>query len=262
MSIGEHGKKALNGEFESTKGLHAVAGDFAPKPIAWGSFKSLPNTHYYVCKFYDLAEELPEPTEFCAKVAELHTKSESPNGKFGFHVVTYNGDLPQENGYADTWEEFFVNGFNHVLNLNIERGGPWEDMESLKLPMLTKVIPRLLRPMETCGRSIKPMLVHGGLWCGNTAVDTQTDRSLIYDPASFYAHNECKRFLPTRFCSVNLFQTSLGAGALNGTNSHVVTSMSTIRTSPSLYLRMIMTIATRYIACKEHDLVLFRISLI
>jgi len=58
--------------------------------------------------------------------------------------------------------------------------------------MLGKVIPRLLRPMETGGRSIKPALVHGDLWCGNAAVDTQTDRPLIYDPASFYAHNECK----------------------------------------------------------------------
>jgi len=190
VSVGEHGREALKGEFESTFNIHAVVGDFAPKPIRWGSFKAVPNTHYYLCIFYDLAEELPEPTEFCAKVAALHTKSESPNGKFGFHVVTYNGDLPQENGYTDTWEEFFVNGFKHMLNLNIQRGGPWEEMESLKPDMLSKVIPRLIRPMETGGRSIKPSLVHGDLWCGNTAVDTRTDLPLIYDPSSFYAHNE------------------------------------------------------------------------
>ena len=96
-------------------------------------------------------------------------------------------------GYTDTWEEFFVNGFKHMLNLNIQRGGPWEEMESLKSDMLSKVIPRLIRPMETGGRSIKPSLVHGDLWCGNTAVDTRTDLPLIYDPSSFYAHNECKR---------------------------------------------------------------------
>ena len=122
----------------------------------------------------------------------LHTKSESPNGKFGFHTITYNGDVPQENGFANTWEEFFINGFKHMLNLNIERGGPWEEMNCLEAGMLSKVIPRLLRPMETRGRTVKPVLVHGDLWCGNAAVDTQTGLPLIYDPASFYAHNECK----------------------------------------------------------------------
>jgi protein-ribulosamine 3-kinase len=189
--MGEHGREALKGEFESTSAIHAVTGDFIPEPIAWGSFKCLPNTHYYLCKYYELAEELPEPAEFCKRVAALHTNSQSPDGKFGFHVITYNGNLPQENGYTDTWEEFFLNGFNHMLNLNIERGGPWEEVEGLKTAMLEKVIPRLIRPMETGGHSIEPALVHGDLWCGNAAVDTRTGLPLIYDPSSFYAHNEC-----------------------------------------------------------------------
>ena len=191
VSVGEHGKRALNGEFESTAAIHAVVGDFTPKPVAWGSFKSLPDTHYYVCKFYELAEELPEVPEFCANIAALHAKSESPNGKFGFHITTYNGDLPQDNSYADTWEEFFIRGFKHMLNMNHERGGPWPEAEPLIPDMVTKVIPRLLRPTETDGRSIKPSLVHGDLWCGNAAIDTLTDKPLIYDPSSFYAHNEC-----------------------------------------------------------------------
>jgi protein-ribulosamine 3-kinase len=164
-----------------------------PKPAGWGSFRGLPGAHYYFCQFYELAEELPEPTEFCKKVAALHAKSQSPNGRFGFHVVTYNGNLPQDNTYTDTWEEFFSNGFKHMIGLNIERGGPWDELAGLDTAMLTKVIPRLLRPMETEGRFIKPSLVHGDLWCGNTAVDTATDQPLIYDPASFFAHNECKQ---------------------------------------------------------------------
>ncbi|KAH8589977.1 NADP-dependent oxidoreductase domain-containing protein [Bisporella sp. PMI_857] len=190
VSVGEHGRAALKGEFEATSSIHLIAPDFTPRPITYGSFKSIADSHYYICKFYELAEELPEASDFCSKLAGLHSQSKSPNGKFGFHVVTYNGDLPQENGYADTWEEFFINGFKHMLNLNIERGGPWKEMEELKSDMISKVITRLLRPLETGGRSIKPSLVHGDLWCGNAAVDTQTDRPLIYDPASFYAHNE------------------------------------------------------------------------
>ncbi|KFY81145.1 hypothetical protein V499_00079 [Pseudogymnoascus sp. VKM F-103] len=163
VSIGEQGRAALYGEFESTSKIHSVVRDFIPKPILWGSFKEIQNAHYYICKFYNLRPDLPEKFEFCAKVAELHSKSQSPNGKFGFHVITYNGNLPQENGYADTWEECFVND---------------------------KVIPRLLRPMESGGRFIKPSLVHGDLWCGNAAVNSETGCQLVYDPSSFYAHNE------------------------------------------------------------------------
>lgn len=172
--------------------MHDVVGDFTTKPIGWGSFKSLPGAHYYFCQFHDLDQEVPEPEKFCQGVATLHAKSQSPNGKFGFHIVTYNGDLPQNNDYADTWEEFFIHGFKHMIQLNIDRGGPWSELDGLDTTMIAKVIPRLLRPMETDGRSIKPSLVHGDLWCGNTAVDAATNRPLIYDPASFYAHNECK----------------------------------------------------------------------
>ncbi|KFY40756.1 hypothetical protein V495_05287 [Pseudogymnoascus sp. VKM F-4514 (FW-929)] len=173
VSTGEQGKVALYGEFESTSEIHSVVADFTPKPILWGSFNAIPNAHYYICKFYQLGREIPKELEFCAKVAALHSKSISPNGKFGFHVTTYNGNLPQENGYADTWEEFFTNGFKHMLSMNIDRGGPWEEMERLKSAVIDK-----------------PSLVHGDLWCGNAAVDSETGYPLVYDPSSFYAHNE------------------------------------------------------------------------
>ncbi|PKY00545.1 hypothetical protein P168DRAFT_299936 [Aspergillus campestris IBT 28561] len=190
VSVGYHGREALKGEFESTCAMHDVVGEFTTKPVGWGSFKSLAGAHYYFCQFHDLIEEVPEPGEFCKGVAALHANSQSPNGKFGFHIVTYNGDLPQNNDYADTWEEFFIHGFENMIQLNIDRGGPWKELEGLDTAMITKVIPRLLRPMETDGRYIKPSLVHGDLWCGNAAVDGATNQPLIYDPASFYAHNE------------------------------------------------------------------------
>ncbi|OBT61184.1 hypothetical protein VE03_09437 [Pseudogymnoascus sp. 23342-1-I1] len=73
------------------------------------------------------------------------------------------------------------------MNTNFD--GPWEEMERLKSAMIEKVIPRLLRPMESNGRFIKPSLVHGDLWYGNAAVDSETGRPLVYDPSSFYATN-------------------------------------------------------------------------
>lgn len=193
-STGHHGRESLKGEFESTSAMRAITPDFVPLPIAWGTYKSAPDTHFYLCEFRNLGEELPEPPLFCQKLAELHKNGISPNGKFGFPVVTYNGNLPQENGFTDTWEEFFVNGLRHMLRLNVAAAGISEELEGLLPDMFGKVIPRLLRPLEKGGNAIKPCLVHGDLWCGNAAVDMEDDSPLVFDPCCFWAHNECKPF--------------------------------------------------------------------
>lgn len=181
------------GEFESTLAIHAIIPEFCPKPTAWGTFKNDPNSHFYICKFYDFVEGVPEPSSFCEKLAQLHSTHSSPEGKFGFHCTTYNGNLPQDNTWCDSWEEFFANGLRHILKIREERAGNNNLQLDALLPRLfDKVIPRLLRPLETEGRKIKPSLVHGDLWYGNTGIINETKKGIIYDPASFWAHNECK----------------------------------------------------------------------
>lgn len=81
-----------------------------------------------------------------------------------------------------------------MLRLNFEAGGPSQELEDLMPPMLDKVIPRLLRPLETGGNSVVPSLVHGDLWCGNAALTLEDGAPLIFDPSCFWAHNECKGF--------------------------------------------------------------------
>ena len=192
MSTGHHGRESLKGEFESTSAMRCITPNFVPKPIAWGTYESLPDTHFYLAEFRNLTEELPEPPLFCESLAKLHKNGVSPNGKFGFPFVTYNGDLPQENGFTDTWEEFFSNGLKHMFKLNADRAGPCKQLEDLISPLMSKVIPRLLRPLETGGNSVKPSLVHGDLWCGNTAVVLEDEAPLVFDPCCFWAHNECR----------------------------------------------------------------------
>ena len=55
--------------------------------------------------------------------------------------------------------------------------------------MLHSVVPRLLLPLQSDGRTIKPVLVHGDCWDGNTAI-TEDGRAVFYDVATFYGHNE------------------------------------------------------------------------
>lgn len=55
---------------------------------------------------------------------------------------------------------------------------------------LHKVVPRLLLPLQEEGRAIKPSLVHGDCWDGNTALDAKTGEAFVFDMCSFYGHNE------------------------------------------------------------------------
>ncbi|KAI0206237.1 Fructosamine kinase-domain-containing protein [Astrocystis sublimbata] len=187
VSLGHHGLESLKGEYESTSAIHAIMPD---QPIAWGTFKTDKNSHFYICKFYEFTGGLPNPEMFCANLAKLHSHN-SPTGKFGFPVVTYNGDIPQNNTWSKSWEAFFEGGFSHVLNIREARAGPSAELDELLQPFFEHVIPRLLRPLETNGNTIRPSLVHGDLWCGNAAIPIKNKQEgIIFDPSSFWGHNE------------------------------------------------------------------------
>lgn len=172
---------------------------FCPKPIACDCFQSNPDAYFYLCNFYDFVEGLPDSDSFCEQLARLHS-TPSPNGKFGFDCVTYNGNLPQDNTWNSSWEAFFHNGLRHVLKVREERAGPNEELDAVLPPLFDKVIPRLLRPLESDGRKVKPSFVHGDLWCGNASIfDEGTEEGMVYDPAGFWAHNECVLFFHFHF---------------------------------------------------------------
>ena len=65
-------------------------------------------------------------------------------------------------------------------------------MQQLCQGIFDKVIPRLLRPLETGGRQIQPRLIHGDIWAGNASTNVDTNLPVIYDGACLYAHNESK----------------------------------------------------------------------
>lgn len=78
-----------------------------------------------------------------------------------------------------------------ALDLEIERKGPSEELGILSKALFERVIPRLLRPLESDGRTVKPSLVHGDLWYANAGINVDTDKPLVFDACSFFAHNEC-----------------------------------------------------------------------
>ena len=197
----EQGKYMMHGEFESMKTIHTLLPDFAPRPIAWGTYVSIPNTHFFLCDYREMIDEMPDPHKFASRLAALHQNSRSPNGKFGFHLTTYSGNLPQLNEWEDSWEVYFAKCLSYALDLELEAKGDDPEFHVLVPIIFEKVILRLLRPLETEGRSIKPSLVHGDLWYANSGIDFESDESLIFDACCFYAHNECEFVDFKRFAS-------------------------------------------------------------
>lgn len=66
----------------------------------------------------------------------------------------------------------------------------WPEFDSVCKITLGNVVPRLLLPLQSEGRVLKPCLVHGDCWDGNTALDANTGAAFIFDACSFYGHNE------------------------------------------------------------------------
>ncbi|CAJ2502646.1 Uu.00g100400.m01.CDS01 [Anthostomella pinea] len=187
---GDNGRQMTCGEFESMQAIYSTVPEFAPKPIACGTYDANPDTYFFLCEFRDMTEDMPDPHKFSARLAALHQESKSPSGKFGFHVTTYSGNLPQMNDWEDSWETYFTKNLKLALELELAAKGSDPEFEVLLPVLFDTVIPRLLRPMKSNGRSVKPSLVHGDLWYANSGFDVMTGDPLIFDACSFYAHNE------------------------------------------------------------------------
>lgn len=200
----------LRGEYESMVLLHSIIPNNAAGPVAWGTCTSQPNHYFYISSFHNFIKEQPKIQTFCAITAEFHNKSADlfeqgkihpkPGGRFGFHVTTHMGNLPQENGWADSWEDFFTRGIRRILAYEIDSQGPSDEIDRLSTNLLDKVIPRLLRPLEIRERCLRPMLIHGDLQIRNVKTDKESSRLTIFDAGSFWGHNECK--LQSLWCTL------------------------------------------------------------
>ncbi|KID89214.1 Fructosamine/Ketosamine-3-kinase [Metarhizium guizhouense ARSEF 977] len=121
--------------------------------------------HISTCPSYmDMIEELPDIRKFSAILAKLH------------HQSVVDKDAPKEFGF-------------HVMTHEVSQG-PSKELDQILPELISKVIPRLLRPLETHGRTLKPVALHGDIWHGNLAVNANTGEPVYFDPSVFWGHNE------------------------------------------------------------------------
>lgn len=76
----------MHGTFESEKTIHFHAPENVPEPIAWGTYKSQPDTHFYICAFHDMLEDLPDARSLGELISRITLRlKESPlMGNMGF----------------------------------------------------------------------------------------------------------------------------------------------------------------------------------
>lgn len=190
IAEGDGGKNMMEGEYESQCALYEVNPSFVPKPLAWGTYVSDRNTHFFLSDFVEMTGDIPTAGKFCAKLATLHMKSmeQGSGGKgFGFDISTTQGSIPLNNDWDPSWESFFSKAMKHMMEAEEKTQGPSTEIQELKKPLLDIVIPRLLGPLE---KTIKPCLVHGDLWHGNTSVSAENNEPYAFDSCVLWAHNE------------------------------------------------------------------------
>ena len=182
----------VEGEFASMRTLRSIAPEMVPKPIGYGTFETDEDRHFFLCEFVDLYDELPDPVDFCQGIAELHLRSmkHSPSSQFGFEVTTCNETIPQYTKWTSSWERFFTESLKDAFDREEDVHGESYDIAEMKPALFEKVCPRLLRPLESEGRTLRPCLVHGDLWDGNIGVHAKTGQAVIFDASALWAHNE------------------------------------------------------------------------
>ncbi|KAG7452347.1 fructosamine kinase PKL/CAK/FruK [Guyanagaster necrorhizus] len=170
------------GEVESLKAINTAAPGLAPKIIASGVDNGHP---YFISDYKDLRGLSDNAGAELGKrlATELHQYS-SDRG-FGFHVPTFCGATRMKNGWFDTWEECYSEMIGDLLSQLKGKGARYNKLCRKGEEIKARVIPRLLGPLK-----IKPALLHGDLWSGNTGLERLTGRPIIFDPSSFYGHNE------------------------------------------------------------------------
>ncbi|KAL1697603.1 Fructosamine/Ketosamine-3-kinase [Schizophyllum commune] len=180
----------FEGEAQSLLALGAGCPELIPKVFAHGVTEGRP---YFVSEYKNIGSLTEGASIRLGELmgTKLHRHT-SPNGQFGFEMPTYCGATRMRNGWFATWEELFSDKIGELLDaLKGQRFGElvskgeqvrktahrhmWQHCHS----------PTVLGPLK-----IEPVILHGDLWSGNAGTDRNTGEPAIFDPSSFYGHNE------------------------------------------------------------------------
>jgi len=174
-----------------SKGLEAIVETDTlrvPVPQFYGHME---DHCFFIMEYIDLFPHTPKSLRALGlNLAKMHAM-EGPLD-FGFDMNNTIGTTPQENAWTESWIEFYK---EHRLKPMFKIiHDKYDDTEILKKGYL------LLKKLEVFfqGIEIKPSLIHGDLWSGNTAADSDGN-PVVFDPAAYYGHHEADLSIASMF---------------------------------------------------------------
>ncbi|WP_029933522.1 fructosamine kinase family protein [Thiomicrospira pelophila] len=114
------------------------------------------------------------------QLAQMHRQT---HPQFGWQQNNFIGHTPQLNTWQDSWPDFYAQQrLKPQLQLAQQNGAPIT---------LIELVEQLISKIDSFFQTYQPQasLLHGDLWAGNSAFDTQ-GLPIIFDPASYYGDRE------------------------------------------------------------------------
>jgi len=216
----EVARRMFEGEFTSLDAIRKSGKIRVPEPVV---VEDYPEGSLLIMEHLELRSlRPPSSAALGTQLAQLHLynqdklkesftdsfvgrhQHEKSFDKFGFDVTTCCGFLPLQNEWNDDWVRFYCS----------QRLDPQMNMEEVKCDRVAQELWKELQrkiPSFFKGMEILPALLHGDLWSGNVSeipapaapgVNSDSPKAaipVIYDPASFYGHDEFE------FGIVNMF---------------------------------------------------------
>ena len=169
----------LEAEFKGLKLMDEINAVRVPRPFLSGKTDTI---SYLVVEALELKPHNQASQEKLGRqLARLHL-AEGPS-EFGLDFDNTIGLTPQVNPWTSSWVEFYR---KYRLEFQLEKiEEKYGDAELLKKS--EKLLDRLPELFE--GLEIRPSLLHGDLWGGNTASIPGGD-PVVYDPACYWGHHE------------------------------------------------------------------------
>ncbi len=162
-----------------TEGLHALINSHslrAPAPICSGTA----GEHAYLVMEHITLKGIGNDEQLGSGLALMH---QTLHPQFGWHRHNTIGNTPQPNHWRDDWVTFWAEQrLGAQLKLASQNGAGYSLLH--RGDMLLTALPAFFTEYQPV-----PSLLHGDLWSGNTAFDTQ-GQPVIFDPALYFGDRE------------------------------------------------------------------------
>ncbi|KAG8971981.1 hypothetical protein FRB90_010342 [Tulasnella sp. 427] len=181
--------------------MYAAAPGICPRLIAFGGDEESKQKPYMISEYKEFSSLSSTSGKILARrmALELHEPKNSEagaKGKFGFQWPTYCGATRLENGWFDTWDEAYGSLIKTLLDNLRQEGRTYSEICDLGDQVVAKYAKKVFLFSAVKLTSLfGPRILQSG-----NAGTLSSGEPIIFDPASYYGHNEAD--LPT--CHVNV----------------------------------------------------------